>query len=101
MPSTLFPVTLRPSIRDLLATNCAPDFESYCLRLTLEMSSFHHPSYSQLLPHPLPWLRLAMDDSLESIGMSDDNQTNHEKLRDRGQITQEQYEEAMAKLQQK
>lgn len=42
-----------------------------------------------------------MDDSLESIGMSDDNQTNHEKLRDRGQITQEQYEEALAKLQQK
>lgn len=42
-----------------------------------------------------------MDDSLESIGMSDDNQANHEKLRDRGQITQEQYEKALVKLPQK
>ena len=35
---------------------------------------------------------------LASVGMSDDDAENLQKLRDRGQITQEQYEEALARL---
>ena len=38
------------------------------------------------------------DGPLASVGMSDDDAKNLQKLRDRGQITQEQYEEALAKL---
>lgn len=38
------------------------------------------------------------DGPLASVGMSDDDVKNLQKLRDRGQITQEQYEEALARL---
>lgn len=38
------------------------------------------------------------DGPLASVGMSDDDVKNLQKLRDRGQITQKQYEEAVAKL---
>lgn len=38
------------------------------------------------------------DGPLASVGMSDDDVKNLQKLRDRGQITQEQYEEAVARL---
>lgn len=38
------------------------------------------------------------DGPLDSVGMSDDYVKNLQKLRDRGKITQEQYEEALAKL---
>lgn len=38
------------------------------------------------------------DGPLASVGMSDNDVKNLQKLRDRGKITQEQYEEALAKL---
>lgn len=38
---------------------------------------------------------------IDSIGISEDDQANLEKLRDRGVITQQQYEDAIFKLQDK
>ncbi len=41
------------------------------------------------------------DGPLESVGMSEDDEKNLQKLLDRGKITQQEYDEAIAKLKEK